>query len=57
MDKRLVQTNEDKGPMFFLVYEMTRGVWGSRAYWSVGAANRRAAALKIAGRMAFVEAR
>lgn len=56
-DQRLVRTNEDKGPMFFLVFKIMPSIWDTRAYWSVGAANLAAAKLKAHGRMAFVEAR
>lgn len=64
---RRVGPAEDKGPMFFLVYEISwhagsilpTGVntWGSLAFWSMGAANDRAAKIKANGYMAFVEAR
>lgn len=54
---RRVGPAEDKGPLFFLVFEITPSVWDTRAYWSVEAANSKARALKAKGRLAFVEAR
>lgn len=55
MMRRNVSDGESYRPRFWMVYEVSPGVWNSLAYWFVGAANRRAQELKDAGRLAFVE--
>lgn len=55
-DQRLVRTNEDKGPHFFLVHETSPGgAWTSVPYWFSDVANNKADRLKREGKLAFVE--